>query len=107
MMIIRAFEAMLDSVKKQGKYKEIPYNHRGPAHRSIGQEAAAVGEAYLLTWMTISSVRTGVMGRYWPRVSAIESSGIKGRMSIMSGYFEGERCASSRRGRRDYERSGD
>lgn len=48
MMIIRAFEEMLDSVKKQGHYKDIPYNHRGPAHLSIGQEAAAVGQAYLL-----------------------------------------------------------
>ena len=48
MMIIRAFEEMLDSVKKQGHFKDIPYNHRGPAHLSIGQEAAAVGQAYLL-----------------------------------------------------------
>src|SRR3972149_1948079 len=48
MMIIRAFEEMLDSVKKQGHYKDIPYDHRGPAHLSIGQEAAAVGQAYLL-----------------------------------------------------------
>ena len=48
MMIIRTFESMLDSVKKQGHYKEIQYNHRGPAHLSIGQEAAAVGQAFLL-----------------------------------------------------------
>src|SRR5690349_9146459 len=48
MMIIRAFEEMLDSVKKQGHFKDIAYNHRGPAHLSIGQEAAAVGQAYLL-----------------------------------------------------------
>ena len=45
MMIIRAFEEMLDSVKKQGHYKDIAYNHRGPAHLSIGQEASAVGQA--------------------------------------------------------------
>ncbi len=31
-----------------GTYKGIEYNHRGPAHLSIGQEAAAVGQAYLL-----------------------------------------------------------
>jgi 2-oxoisovalerate dehydrogenase E1 component len=48
MMVIRAFEEMLDSVKKQGHFKDIPYNHRGPAHLSIGQEASAVGQAYLL-----------------------------------------------------------
>ena len=48
MMLIRAFENMLDSVKKQGHYREIQYNHRGPAHLSMGQEAAAVGQAFLL-----------------------------------------------------------
>jgi 2-oxoisovalerate dehydrogenase E1 component len=48
MMIIRAFESMLDAVKKSGKYHDIEYNHRGPAHLSMGQEATAVGEMYLL-----------------------------------------------------------
>ncbi len=40
MEIIRAFENMLNEVKLRGKYKGIEYNHRGPAHLSIGQEAA-------------------------------------------------------------------
>lgn len=48
MLLIRAFESMLDSVKKQGQYRGVEYNHRGPAHLSIGQEAAAVGQAFLL-----------------------------------------------------------
>ncbi|HLI47718.1 MAG TPA: thiamine pyrophosphate-dependent enzyme [Chthonomonas sp.] len=48
MLIIRTFESMLDSVKKTGAYRGIEYNHRGPAHLSIGQEAAAVGQAFLL-----------------------------------------------------------
>jgi 2-oxoisovalerate dehydrogenase E1 component len=48
MLIIRTFESMLDSVKKTGGYRGIEYNHRGPAHLSIGQEAAAVGQAFLL-----------------------------------------------------------
>ncbi len=48
MVLIRTFESMLDEVKKQGKYHEIEYNHRGPAHLSIGQEASAVGQAFLL-----------------------------------------------------------
>jgi DeoR family transcriptional regulator, fructose operon transcriptional repressor len=30
-------------------FEGIEYNHRGPAHLSIGQEAAAVGQAYLLS----------------------------------------------------------
>jgi hypothetical protein len=39
---------MLDAIKKLGSYEEIAYDHKGPAHLSIGQEAAAVGEALLL-----------------------------------------------------------
>ena len=48
MMIIRAFENMLNEIKLRGNYQGIEYNHRGPAHLSIGQESAAVGQAYLL-----------------------------------------------------------
>ncbi len=49
MVFIREFESMLDSVKKTGAYNGIEYNHRGPAHLSIGQEAAVVGQAYHLS----------------------------------------------------------
>ena len=48
MCIIREFETMLNLIKTQGEYHEIPYDHPGPAHLSIGQEAAAVGMAYNL-----------------------------------------------------------
>jgi 2-oxoisovalerate dehydrogenase E1 component len=48
MMVLRAFETMLDDVKRHGKYAGLEYVHRGPAHLSIGQEAAAVGQAWLL-----------------------------------------------------------
>ncbi|MGQ9591258.1 MAG: alpha-ketoacid dehydrogenase subunit alpha/beta [Planctomycetota bacterium] len=47
MVLVREFEQMLDDVKKQGSYHGISYDHKGPAHLSIGQEAAAVGEAFL------------------------------------------------------------
>jgi 2-oxoisovalerate dehydrogenase E1 component len=49
MVLIREFETMLDEIKRTGKYRDIAYVHQGPAHLSIGQEAAAVGEAFLLT----------------------------------------------------------
>ncbi|MDR2391367.1 MAG: dehydrogenase, partial [Planctomycetota bacterium] len=49
MAILREFETMLDRVKKEGKYEGVEYNHRGPAHLSIGQESLAVGQAYSLT----------------------------------------------------------
>lgn len=48
MWIIREFESMLNSIKVSNEYNGIEYNHPGPAHLSIGQEAAAVGMAYHL-----------------------------------------------------------
>ncbi|MBI3244676.1 MAG: dehydrogenase [Chloroflexi bacterium] len=49
MVYIREFETMLDRIKKEGRYQGIEYNHLGPAHLSIGQEAVAVGQCYPLT----------------------------------------------------------
>ncbi|MBW6501659.1 MAG: dehydrogenase [Bacteroidales bacterium] len=48
MVIIREFESMLNLIKTTSEYHGIPYNHPGPAHLSIGQEASAVGMAYTL-----------------------------------------------------------
>lgn len=48
MAIIREFESMLDQIKKLGAYEGIDYRHAGPAHLSIGQEGAAVGECFYL-----------------------------------------------------------
>jgi len=48
MAIIREFELMLNLIKTTGEYKGIKYEHPGPAHLSIGQEASVVGQAYLL-----------------------------------------------------------
>ncbi len=48
MLLIREFETALDNFKKQGAYRGIEYNHAGPAHLSIGQEAAAVGQCLAL-----------------------------------------------------------
>ncbi|MFA6245087.1 MAG: thiamine pyrophosphate-dependent dehydrogenase E1 component subunit alpha, partial [Candidatus Hydrogenedentales bacterium] len=49
MVLIREFETMLDQIKKVGSYQGIDYKHAGPAHLSIGQEGAAVGECFHLT----------------------------------------------------------
>jgi 2-oxoisovalerate dehydrogenase E1 component len=48
MCAIREFESILNEIKTKGAYKGIAYNHAGPAHLSIGQEAAAVGMAFSL-----------------------------------------------------------
>ena len=46
MLVIREFESMLNSIKVTGQYEGIEYNHPGPAHLGIGQEAAYVGQAF-------------------------------------------------------------
>jgi 2-oxoisovalerate dehydrogenase E1 component len=48
MVYIREFESMLNSLKTTGAWQGISYNHKGPAHLSIGQEAAAVGQCAAL-----------------------------------------------------------
>ena len=44
MVLIREFETALDGFKREGLYRGVRYTHAGPAHLSIGQEAAAVGQ---------------------------------------------------------------
>ncbi len=48
MQLIREFETMLNVVKTEGTYQGVEYDHKGPAHLSLGQEASAVGMAYTL-----------------------------------------------------------
>lgn len=48
MLIVREFETMLGSFKATGEYRGIAYTYKGPAHLSIGQEGAAVGQALAL-----------------------------------------------------------
>ena len=49
MVIIRESENMINEIKIRNEYNGIAYNHPGPAHLSMGQEASAVGMAYNLT----------------------------------------------------------
>jgi 2-oxoisovalerate dehydrogenase E1 component len=49
MLILRAFESGIASLKSKGSFGELTYAYKGPAHLSIGQEAAAVGAAMALT----------------------------------------------------------
>ena len=48
MLIVREFETMLGSLRSMGKYQDLSYQYRGPAHLSVGQEASAVGMALAL-----------------------------------------------------------
>ena len=48
MILIREFEFMINEIKTAGVYEGMEYNHPGPAHLSMGQEASAVGQAFHL-----------------------------------------------------------
>ena len=49
MLLIREFETLLNSLRSKGEYRDVSCVYRGPAHLSVGQEAAAVGTALALT----------------------------------------------------------
>ena len=48
MLSIREFETMMQDLRLSGKYQGIAYTYSGPAHLCIGQESAAVGQAFAL-----------------------------------------------------------
>lgn len=90
MAVIRAFESMLHEIKTTTKYHGIEYNHRGPAHLSIGQEASAVGQAFLL------GVDDHIFGSHRSHgeilakgLSAIEKLDDSTLAAIMRGYMNG------------------
>lgn len=90
MVTIREFETMLDRIKKEGVYEGIEYNHKGPAHLSIGQEAAVVGQALHLspTDFIFGSHRSH--GEILAKsLSAIEKLSEVELTAIMEGYMGG------------------
>jgi 2-oxoisovalerate dehydrogenase E1 component len=90
MVVIREFETMLNLIKIRGDYNGIAYNHPGPAHLSIGQEAAAVGMAYTL------EVDDFIFGSHRSHgeilakgLSAIEKLSDAQLMQVMESHFDG------------------
>jgi 2-oxoisovalerate dehydrogenase E1 component len=90
MLIIREFESMLHEIKTKNEYRGIAYNHPGPAHLSIGQEAAAVGMAYNL------NVDDFIFGSHRSHgeilakgLSAIHQLNEKALSDVMTQYFDG------------------
>jgi 2-oxoisovalerate dehydrogenase E1 component len=89
-VVIREFETMLNLIKIRGEYNGIAYNHPGPAHLSIGQEAAAVGMAFTL------SVDDFIFGSHRSHgeilakgLSAIHQLDDNSLMQIMETHFNG------------------
>ena len=90
MFIIREFETMLHEIKTKNEYRGISYNHPGPAHLSIGQEAAAVGMAYNLTVDDFIFGSHRSHGEILAKgLSAIHSLDEERLMRIMKSYFKG------------------
>ncbi len=91
MVIIREFETMLNLIKTTGEYHGISYNHPGPAHLSIGQEASAVGMAYLLDQDDYIFGSHRSHGEILAKgLSAIQKLGDDDLMDIMKTYFDGQ-----------------
>ncbi|OFY46123.1 MAG: dehydrogenase [Bacteroidetes bacterium RBG_13_44_24] len=99
MVIIREFETMLNLIKTTNEYNGVSYNHPGPAHLSIGQEASAVGMAYNL------GVDDFIFGSHRSHgeilakgLSAISKLDEDNLYSVMSGYFGGRTLKAVEKG---------
>jgi len=90
MAIIREFENMLNLIKTTNEYNGISYNHPGPAHLSMGQEASAVGQAYILDKNDFVFGSHRSHGEIIAKaLSAIEKLSDDELMQIMKEYFGG------------------
>jgi 2-oxoisovalerate dehydrogenase E1 component len=91
MVVIREFETMLNLIKTTGEYNGVPYNHPGPAHLSIGQEAAAVGMAYLLNEQDYIFGSHRSHGEILAKgLSAIHNMSEDALMQTMQNFFDGK-----------------
>lgn len=91
MLVVREFETMLNLIKTTNEYEGMEYNHPGPAHLGIGQEAAYVGEAYELDIndYTFGSHRSH--GEILAKgLSAIEKLSEEELVKVMEEFFDGE-----------------
>ncbi len=91
MRIIREFETMLYLVKTTGGYNDIAYNNPGPAHLSMGQEASAVGQAYLLNKEDFIFGSHRSHGEILAKgLSSIHKLDDKELMEDMTSFFDGQ-----------------
>jgi len=94
MIYVRQFETMLNSIKTTGGWNGVEYTHLGPAHLSMGQEAAVVGQAAAL------AVDDQVFGSHRSHGEILAKSFSAARQlpadeleSIMRGFLGGETLA--------------
>lgn len=94
MIVLRTFEQIIDDIKKTGSCQGVAYDHAGPAHLSIGQEASAVGQAWSL------DVNDSIFGSHRSHseilakgLSAIRKLDDAQLLAIMKGFFGGATLA--------------
>lgn len=91
MVIIREFENAINEIKIKNEYQGIAYNHPGPAHLSIGQEASAVGMAYNLSVDDLIFGSHRSHGEILAKgLSAIHQLPDETLLQIMNTYFNGK-----------------
>lgn len=91
MATIREFETMLSLIKTQGVYNGINYNHKGPAHLSIGQESSSAGQAFALKVedFTFGSHRSHgeIISKCFSAVSQLPDADL---LKVMKDFWNGE-----------------
>ena len=88
--LLREFESMIQSCKMNGVYNGIESTYPGPAHLSLGQEATAVGQAYLLNPDDITFGSHRSHGEILAKgLSCIEKMKDDELMQIMKEFFGG------------------
>ncbi len=94
MLTLREFETMINLIKTTGEYNGVAYNHPGPAHLSMGQEAAAVGQAFHLDADDfIFGSHRGHSDILAKGLSAIEKLSDDELMDIMKNFLDGKTLA--------------
>src|SRR6056297_438750 len=94
MLYIREFETALNSIKTKNVYAGVEYNHRGPAHLSMGQESAAVGQAINLNIDDFIFGSHRSHGEILAKCfSAVEQLGEDELYSVMKNFLDGETLA--------------
>jgi len=94
MLTLREFETMINLIKTTGEYNGVAYNHPGPAHLSMGQEAAAVGQAFHLDADDfIFGSHRGHSDILAKGLSAIEKLSDEELMDIMKNFLDGKTLA--------------
>jgi len=101
MAVIREFESMLNEFKTKGTWNGIEYNHKGPAHLSMGQEASAVGQSVNLSTddfifgshRSHGEIIAKCFSALWQLTQ--NADGEKKLQAIMKSFLEGETLAAA------------